>query len=76
LAPQAGQRSRAALDLAFLDGAAPATRMPDPGLETLRLGAPAARALPLLRALACAAPENVEMDFLSARRLRIAVSPC
>ncbi len=76
LAPQAAQRGLAALDLAFIDGAAPATPMSDPDLETLRLGAPAARALPLLRALACAAPENVEMDFLASRRMRIAVSPC
>lgn len=76
LAPQAAQRTLAALDLAFIDGAAPATRMADPGLETLRLGAPAARALPLLRALACAAPESVAMDFLASRQLRIAVSPC
>ena len=76
LAPQAAERSVASLDLTFIEGAAPATRMPDQGLERLRLGAPAARALPLLRALACADPGSVEMDFLAARRLRIAVSPC
>jgi hypothetical protein len=76
LAPQAAQRTLAALDLTFIEGAVPATRMPDPGLERLRLGAPAARALPLLRVLACATPESVDMDFLASRRLRIAVSPC
>jgi hypothetical protein len=76
LAPRAAQRSLAALDLGFVDGAVPATRMSNPDLEKLRLGAPAARALPLLRVLACAAPESVDMDFLAGRRLRIAVSPC
>jgi len=76
LAPRAARCSLAALELGFIDGAVPATRMSNPDLEELRLGAPAARALPLLRVLACATPESVDMDFLASWRLRIAVSPC
>ena len=76
LTPQATLRAFAALGLEFLAGEAQATRMSDPALEELRLGAPAARALPLLQALTRAAAGNVEMDFLADRRLRVAVSPC
>jgi len=76
LTPQATHRAFAALELKFLEGEAQATRMSDPGLEEMRLGAPAARALPLLQALTRKAAGNVEMDFLSDRRLSIVVSPC
>lgn len=76
LTPHAASRAIAALDLEFLEGEAQATRMSDPGLEEMRLGAPAARALPLLQALTRKAEGNVEMDFLGDRRLRVAVSPC
>jgi len=76
LTPQATHRAFAVLELEFLEGEAQATRMSDRGLEEMRLGAPAARALPLLQALTRKAAGNVEMDFLSDRRLSIVVSPC
>jgi hypothetical protein len=76
MTPQATRRAFAALELEFLEGEAQATRMSDPGLEEMRLGAPAARALPLLQALTRKAAGNVEMDFLGDRRLSVGVSPC
>lgn len=76
LTPQATQRAFAALELEFPEGEAHATRMSDPGLEEMRLGTPAARALPLLQALTRKAGGNVEMEFPGDRRLRVAVSPC
>jgi len=76
LTPHATHRAFAALDLEFHQGEAQATRMSDPGLEEMRLGAPAARALPLLQALTRKSAGNVEMEFLSDSRLRVAVSPC
>jgi len=76
LTPHATHRAFAALELEFLEGEAQPTRMSDPGLEEMRLGAPAARALPLLQALTRKAGGNVEMDFLGDRRLRMAVSSC
>jgi hypothetical protein len=76
LTPQATHSAFAALELEFLEGEAQATRMSDRGLEEMRLGTPAARALPLLQALTRTAGENVELDFLADRRLCVAVSPC
>jgi len=50
--------------------------MSDAALEELRLGIPAARALPLLEALARETEGDVVLDFLPETRLRVAVSPC
>jgi Beta-ketoacyl synthase, N-terminal domain len=52
LAPHRSERGLASLTLAITDAAAPATGMTDLELERLRLGNPAARALPLLAAVA------------------------
>jgi hypothetical protein len=76
LTPHATHRAFAALELEFFEGEYQATRMSDPGLEEMRLGAPAARALPLLQALTRKAKGNVEMDLLGDRWLSVAVSPC
>ncbi len=46
------ERALAALELAITDTAAAETPMTEPELERLRLGNPAARALPVLAALA------------------------
>jgi Beta-ketoacyl synthase, N-terminal domain len=56
--------------------AAPAARLPEPQLEALRAQVPAARSLPLLRALARAQQGAVVIDYLERRRLRVEVSPC
>ena len=76
LTPQATRSAFAALELEFLEGKAHSTRMSDPGLEEMRLGTPAARALPVLQALTRTAGGHVEMDFLADKRLRVTVSPC
>jgi Beta-ketoacyl synthase, N-terminal domain len=52
LAPRRTERTLASLTLAISDATAPASVMADPELERLRLGNPAARALPLLAAIA------------------------
>jgi hypothetical protein len=50
---------------------APATRLVDPGLEALRATIPAARALPLLQALARGTSGRVVLDYLPERRLQL-----
>lgn len=78
LAPQAGPRSvgRIALDAgaAFTDR--PALAMADPVLEAIRASIPAARCLPLLRALAQAQPQSVDLDYLDGMRCTVQVLPC
>jgi hypothetical protein len=76
LTPEATGRTSATFELEFLPGEEKPARMSDSALEELRLGVPAARALPLLEALARETEGNVVLDFLTETRLRIAVSPC
>jgi hypothetical protein len=59
--------------LCFTD--APATRLADAALEKLRQSIPAARALPLLHALAESRPARVVLDYLPERRLQMQVQP-
>ena len=79
LAPEPSPRSLATIEVALAQ--ATADTLPDPALETLRATAPAARALPLLAALAtlttssAAAPHRVMLDYLDGTRLAIAVGP-
>ena len=76
LAPHATRRASATLELAVLQGDEKPTGMSDSGLEKLRLGAPAARALPLLEALARKTQGDVVLDFLTEVHLRVTVSRC
>ena len=72
-----GQDSLAALDIALGSEADTApSHMDDPGLEALRGGNPAARALPLLAALAREAPATVVLDYIDAQPLRVRCTPC
>ena len=73
LLPEPTPRSLARLDVTLAE--APASRMADPALERLRQGVPAARALPLLQALALGGPHEVVIDYLDDLRLRVAVTP-
>jgi Beta-ketoacyl synthase, N-terminal domain len=75
LTPESGEEAFAALEIDFLSGPGQATRMSDPALEATRLDNPAARALPLLAALA-GKGGGVILDYLSDAHLRIAASPC
>lgn len=45
-------------------------------LESLRLANPAARALPLLSALACGSAEQLYFDYTGGNRLAVSTSPC
>ena len=76
LTPEPTSRARAALDVTFLSGGEPSTQMPETGLEKTRRGIPAARALPLLAALARGASERVVLEFLEETSLRVAIRPC
>lgn len=77
LTRERGQDSLAALDLDIEPAAGEApSRMDDAGLEALRCGNPAARALPLLAALARETPVTVALDYIDARPLCVRCSPC
>lgn len=76
LTPQATGRTLAVLDLRFAPRSGNASRMRETMLETLRTGAPAARSLPLLSALARRATETLLIDCPAGNQLRIAVAPC
>jgi hypothetical protein len=74
LTPSARQGSLARLTAEL--GVAPAERLAEPQLEALRAQVPAARSLPLLRALARPQTAAVMIDYLEKQRLRVEVSPC
>jgi hypothetical protein len=76
LAPCATERALAALDVAFEPQRGIPTRMPDPGLEAVRSGVPAARSLPLLAALARASRETVILEYVEGAQLRVTVESC
>jgi len=71
LTPEASGRTSASLGLEFLPGEEKATRMSDSALEDLRLGIPAARALPLLEAFARETEGELVLDFLAETHLRM-----
>jgi hypothetical protein len=54
----------------------PADTLPEPSLEALRAGVPAARALPLLRRIARRDSGRAVLDYLHDLRLAVNVSPC
>jgi hypothetical protein len=74
LAPARPPRAMARLTVGVTD--ASATRLTDAALEGLRSGVPAARCLPLLARLACAAPGTTMIDYLQEQRLSIEVDTC
>lgn len=76
LTPQATDRTSASLELIFLPGREEPTRMSDSDLERLRLGIPAARALPLLETLARGAEGHIVLDVLAGTRVHVALKPC
>lgn len=73
LLPQPTARSLARLDVTLAE--APASQMALPELEQLRQSVPAARALPLLQALALGGTREVVIDYLDDLRLRVVVTP-
>jgi len=73
LTPRDSERTEARIDVELTD--APATTLASPALEAVRLGNPAARALPLLEALAAKQARTVVLDYLDDLRLRVDVVP-
>lgn len=55
---------------------APTTTLASPPLEALRVGNPAARALPLLALLARGQAGEVTLDYLDGLAVRLALTPC
>lgn len=74
LAPQRSARALAQISVSLTD--AGADTLGDAVLERLRLAVPAARGLPLLRAIALRQAQRVVLDYLDRTRLAVAVTPC
>lgn len=77
LSSQKSERSIAALRIETAISCANQTSiMSDAGMETLRCGNPAARALPLLVVIARHQPAIVTLDYLDGNCLQVGVTPC
>ena len=74
LAPQPSAQALAKISLSLTD--ANADRLDDTGLESLRLAIPAARGLPLLRAIALKQSQRVVLDYLGSTRIAVEVTLC
>ncbi len=72
LAPTPGATTLARIDAQLTD--APATALAAPAFEQLRLGNPAARALPLLDALAARRSTSVVLDYLQDVQLQLDIT--
>ena len=68
--------SLAHLSIQLVEGTGEETRMAEPSLEVLRKGNPAARALPLLSAIAKGKKTQVSINYLDDNQLLIDVTPC
>lgn len=73
-APQAARIGRISLDPASCLTQAPADPCTEPGMEQLRAGIPAARCLPLLRALARGEAGEVTLDYMDGLQLQVSVA--
>ena len=71
-----GAQSIASLEIEFVGGTATTVPMTDAGLEQLRRETPAARALPLLVALATKSPAELTLDYTAFGHLAVKVTPC
>ncbi|MDR5837190.1 beta-ketoacyl synthase chain length factor [Caballeronia sp. LZ034LL] len=75
LAPRKSERSLARIEARLC--AAPVAALDDAALEALRVSNPAARALPLLEAIAASRTASVVLDYLDDTQLAVDVeSPC
>jgi hypothetical protein len=74
LSPGRTSTSIARIDVSLTDESA--DTMADPELEALRRAIPAARALPLMRLLACGTAGRVVLDYLDVSRAAAQVEPC
>jgi hypothetical protein len=77
LTPERGAGALAALEIEITRGhSTPLTRLAVPPLEVLRDRVPAARALPLLAALARRSDDTVDIEYVAGARLTVRVVPC
>jgi hypothetical protein len=74
LAPQAGAQALAQITISLTQGNA--DRLDDAALEHLRTAVPAARGLPLLRAIALRQAQQVVLDYLEHTRIQVDIAPC
>ncbi len=74
LAPQRSATSLAQISVSLTD--ARADTLDDAALESLRLNIPAARGLPLLRAIASKQDQRVVLDYLDSTRLAVDITHC
>jgi hypothetical protein len=72
LAPHASERALARIEVRFDE--APASTLTSPAFEALRLNNPAARALPLMEALASRRSTRVVLDYLDDLRLEAGIT--
>ena len=76
LTPRQSEKTLAVIEVDFVSGKTQETTMQAAGLEALRRGAPAARGLPLLAALASAKPAQISIAYLDDNHLSVRVTPC
>ncbi len=77
LAPQHSAQALAKITVDLTDVSAnQLDQFNDSALENLRLSIPAARGLPLLRAIALRQDKHVVLDYLDSTRLDVAIAPC
>ena len=74
LSPEPSVRALAKISVSLTDAAA--DRLADATLENLRTGIPAARGLPLLRAIAMREDGRVVLDYLDGTHLAVSVTLC
>jgi hypothetical protein len=74
LAPERSAQALAQISVGLTD--ASADQLDDAAFERLRGAIPAARGLPLLRAIALRKDRQVVLDYLGSTRLAVAVTPC
>lgn len=74
LAPQRSAKSLARIGVTLTSD--PADRIADAALENLRTAIPAARSLPMLRAVASRKPARVVIEYLDSTRLAVDITPC
>ncbi|QVL46796.1 MAG: beta-ketoacyl synthase chain length factor [Thiocapsa sp.] len=76
LAPASPDEDRTTLDLILSEDEQPFTPMQDTALEAMRRTNPAARALPLLAAIAAARPAVIRLPYWPGLQLEVRLEPC
>ncbi len=74
LARDKGPNSIARLSVTLTED--PGDQIPEEGVEALRRSIPAARGLPLLRAIAAGGQHDIVLDYLDSSRLAVTVASC